>query len=221
MADLADKASNDPAEMWKRLKALSDRKSSSVLLEIIRQDGSISTDKREVLEKWCSDFSECFKGMKDDPDLVFDEDFLESIENLKCVFDKLSSGEQEAKSSFDSTMLNRDISYDEVSAAIDKAKLGKAFLFVPNEALKNNQAKVLLHKLFNICFKTGLSPQEWLKSDLKPLFKGGDKNPRNPLDHRPICIMSCIAKIYSCVLNVRLQSHLNSNDLRQPCSSTL
>ena len=213
LADLADKASNDPAEMWKRLKALSDRKSSSVLLEIIRQDGSISTDKREVLEKWCSDFSECFKGIKDDPDLVFDEDFLESIENLKRVFDKLSSGTQEAKSSFDSTMLNRDISYDEVSAAIDKAKLGKAFLFVPNEALKNNQAKVLLHKLFNICFKTGLSPQEWLKSDLKPLFKGGDKNPRNPLDHRPICIMSCIAKIYSCVLNVRLQSHLNSNDL--------
>ena len=36
LADLADKASNDPSEMWKRLKALSDRKSSSVLLEIIR-----------------------------------------------------------------------------------------------------------------------------------------------------------------------------------------
>ena len=107
LADLADKASNDPAEMWKRLKALSDRKSSSVLLEIIRQDGSISTDKREVLEKWCSDFSECFKGMKDDPDLVFDEDFLESIENLKCMFDNLSSGEQKAKSSFYSTMLKK------------------------------------------------------------------------------------------------------------------
>ena len=61
--------------------------------------------------------------------------------------------------------------------------------------------------------KTGFSPQEWLKSDLKPLFKGGDKDPRNPLDHRPICIMSCIAKIYSCILNVRLQSHLDSNNL--------
>ena len=45
--------------------------------------------------------------MKDDPDLVFDEDFLESIENLKCMFDNLSSGEQEAKSSFDSTMLKK------------------------------------------------------------------------------------------------------------------
>ena len=213
LADLAEKASNDPAEMWKRLKALSDRKPASVLLEIIRQDGSISTDKKEVLEKWCSDFSECFKGIKDDPDLVYDDNFLESIVNLKAMFDSLSSDEQEAKSSFDSTLLNCDITFEEVSAAIDSAKLGKAFLFVPNEALKNDQAKKLLHRLFNVCFKTGFSPQEWLKSDLKPLFKGGDKNPRNPLDHRPICIMSCIAKIYSCVLNVRLQSHLNSNDL--------
>ena len=34
LADLAEKASNDPAEMWKRLKALSDRKPASVLLEI-------------------------------------------------------------------------------------------------------------------------------------------------------------------------------------------
>ena len=110
-------------------------------------------------------------------------------------------------------MLNSKISFEEVANAIDSSKLGKAFLFVPNEALKNESAKRLLHKLFNVCFESGLSPDAWLKSDLKPLFKGGDKNPRNPLDHRPICIMSCIAKIYSCVLNVRLQSHLNANNL--------
>ena len=41
LADLADKASNDPTEMWKRLKALSDAKSSHVLLEVIRDDGTI------------------------------------------------------------------------------------------------------------------------------------------------------------------------------------
>ena len=192
ITDLADKASNDPSEMWKRLKALSDRKSSSVLLEIIREDGSISSDKKEVLEKWCSDFKQCFKGMKDDPDLVFDDEFFENIKNLKAKFDELSNDEQEAGSNFNSENLNCDISYDEVAAAVESAKLGKAFLFVPNEALKNDTAKKLLHKLFNVCFKSGFSPQDWLKSELKPLFKGGDKNPRNPLDHRPICIMSCI-----------------------------
>ena len=95
LADLAEKASNDPAEMWKRLKALSDRKSSSVLLEIIRQDGSISTDKKEVLERWCSDFSECFKGIKDDPDLVFDDTFLSSykvivIQIICCLILKMA-----------------------------------------------------------------------------------------------------------------------------------
>ena len=83
LTDLADKAANDPSEMWKRLKALSDRKSSHVLLETIRDDGSISKDKKEVLLKWYNDFSECFRGIKDDPDLVFDDDFLEQISKLK------------------------------------------------------------------------------------------------------------------------------------------
>ena len=106
LANLADKASNDPSEMWKRLKALSDRKSSSVLLEIIREDGSISSDKKEVLEKWCSDFKHCFEGMKDDPDLVFDDEFFENIKNLKAKFDELSNDEQEAGSNFNSENLN-------------------------------------------------------------------------------------------------------------------
>ena len=213
LADLADKASHDPTEMWKRLKALSDSKNSHVLLEIISEDGSISKDKKEVLQKWHTDFSECFKGIKDDPTMVFDDDFLSKITKLKTDFEKLSHELQESGSPFDSTLLNCDITYNEVAYAIDKSKLGKAFLFVPNEALKNDQAKILLFKLFNTCFQTGLSPSDWLKSDLKPLFKGGDKDPRNPLDHRPICIMSCIAKIYSCVLNIRLQNHLNTNNL--------
>ena len=79
LADLADKASSDPAEMWKRLKALSDHKPTHVLLEVIRDDETISKDIKDVLEKWHKDFSECFKGIKDDPDLVFDDEFLENL----------------------------------------------------------------------------------------------------------------------------------------------
>ena len=213
LADLADKASSDPAEMWKRLKALSDHKPAHVLLEVVRDDETICKDIKVVLEKWHKDFSECFKGIKDDPDLVFDDEFLARITKLKDDFDVLSENEQESKSRFDSVKLNCEITYQEVSNAIDQSKLGKAYLSIPNEALKNNAAKFLLHKFFNKCFELGLSPTDWLQSELKPLFKGGDKDPRAPLDHRPICIMSCVAKIYSCVLNNRLQSHLNCNDL--------
>ena len=145
--------------------------------------------------------------------MVFDDQYLDTITKLKTDFDQLSPESQISGSALDSTQLNCDISYDEVSSAINKSQLGKAFLFVPNEALKNHQAKLLLHKLFNICFKTGLSPSDWLKSDTKPLFKGGTKDPRNPLDHKPVYIMSCVAKNYSCVLNARLQKHINTNNL--------
>ena len=177
LADLADKAANDPSEMWKRLKALSDRKSSHVLLETIRDDGSISKDKKEVLLKWYNDFSECFRGIKDDPDLVFDDDFLEQISKLKFDFDKLSAEEQMSSSPFDSSLLNADITLDEVSNAIDKSKLGKAFLFVPNEAMKNPQAKLLLQKLFNICFQTGLSPADWLAAHVSIIFSSQPSHP--------------------------------------------
>ena len=199
--------------MWKRLKALSDKKPAHVLLEIIREDGSVSTEIKDVLSKWHHDFEDCFRGLKDDPDLVVDDHFLETVTQLKNDFDNISPLEQESGSPFDSTMLNCDLSYQEVSDAIDKAKLGKSFLLIPNEALKNPAAKLLFHKLFNICFKLGMSPTDWRQSDLKPIFKGGDKDPRSPLNHRPICIMSCVAKVYSGVLNARLQKHLNSNNL--------
>ena len=111
-----------------------------------------SKDKKEVLLKWHSDFETCFKGMKDDPDLVFDDVFLDQVTKLKDDFDKLLPEEQMSNSPFDSSALNIDITYEEVSNAIDKAKNGKAFLNVPNEAMKNPQAKLLLQKMFNICF---------------------------------------------------------------------
>ena len=134
-----------------------------------------------VLLKWYNDFSECFKGIKDDPDLVFDDEFLAEISKLKVDFEKLSNEEQVSCSPFDSSLLNADITLEEVSNAIEKSKCGKAFLFIPNEAMKNSQAKLLLHKLFNLCFQTGMSPSDWLKSDTKPLFKGGDKENVNDL----------------------------------------
>ena len=91
--------------------------------------------------------------MKDDPNLVYDDNFLEQVLKLKSDFENLSQEQQIFGSSFDSSLLNSEIRFEEVSSAIDKSKLGKAFLFIPNEAMKNVQAKTLLHKLFNVIFQ--------------------------------------------------------------------
>ena len=104
-------------------------------------------------------------------------------------------------------MLNEPISLQEVFVAIDKAKSGKAFIEIPNEAIKNNNAKLLLHRFFRLCFISGLNPSEWDSSHIKPIPKK-DKDARYPLQNRCITLMCCIAKLYSSILNRRLQKYL-------------
>ena len=105
-----------------------------------------------------------------------------------------------------------DICHKEVSDAIDRTKFGKAYLDVPNEALKNENATKLLHKLFSLCFSNGISPLDWSFSDIKPIPKK-DKDPRDPLNNRCITIMCCIAKIYSTILNCRLQKFFEESNI--------
>ena len=88
----------------------------------------------------------------------------------------------------------------------------KAYLQIPNEALKNRNAKLLFHKFFQLCFVSGLSPTEWDASDIKPIPKK-DKDPRDPLQNRCITLMCCVAKLYSSILNRRLQSFLEKNNI--------
>ena len=65
---------------------MSNHKTSHVLLEIICQDGTISSDFKEVLKKWHSGFLACFKGIKDDPNHVFDDSCLEQVTKLKSDY---------------------------------------------------------------------------------------------------------------------------------------
>ena len=53
--------------------------------------------------------------------------------------------------------------------------------------------------------RLGITPSEWDFSDIIPIPKR-DKDARIPLENRCITIVCCVAKIYSSILNKRLQS---------------
>ena len=89
-------------------------------MEVIRDDKSISKDIKEVLYKWHEDFSNNFSDLKDDPDAVFDDDFCDNIKRLRQEIEKLSPQEQSRKANISDHIINPDLSYNEVSAAIDK-----------------------------------------------------------------------------------------------------
>ena len=210
--ELSEAASVNPADMWARLKRLCDPPSTRAALEIVRADGSISTDMQEILDRWVRDIAKLFSGLRDNPDMAFNDDFFQQILEKKQEFENLSPEMQESESLYNTAALNSDLSLEEVSKAIESTKCKKAYIELPNEVTKNKNAKLLLHSFFNICFISGLNPTEWDSSNIKPIPKKG-KDPRDPLNNRCITIICCIAKIYSRILNTRLQKYLDQNKI--------
>ena len=211
--ELLDLASENNPNIWVKIKKLNSPPSRPPL-EIVRADQTISTNIKEILERWHLDISRLFSGLRDNPEMAYDEDFYQEIISKKEEFEKMEEIEQQNFSNFNfsSEYLNSEISFNEVSKAIDKTKLGKAYLDIPNDVLKNQNAKTLLHKYFNLCFSSGINPTEWDYSNIKPIPKP-DKDPRDPLQNRCITILCCVAKVYSSILNRRLQIYLESNDI--------
>ena len=145
--------------MWIKLKKLCSPSSTRAALEIVREDGTISHDIKEILNRWHNDIGKLFSWLRDNPDFAFDEDFYGEVLKKKGEFENLTVEQQDQQSSYDSKMLNDEISFHEVSEAIDKAKSRKAFIEIPNEAIKNNNAKLILHRFSNYALLLDLVQQ--------------------------------------------------------------
>ena len=76
-------AKTSPSEMWSKLKKLSNPPSTRAALEIVREDKSISRDIKEILQRWHSDISKLFSGLRENPEFAFDDQFYDQIVNKK------------------------------------------------------------------------------------------------------------------------------------------
>ena len=112
--------------------------------------------------------------------------------------------------------LNMPISPPEIERCIQNLKNGKACSpkdKISNEYIKYSKDLILpLTKLFNCVFDTGLIPESWTKGVIIPIFKNkGD--PTDPKNYRPITILSCLGKPFTSILNKRLNTYLEANNL--------
>jgi hypothetical protein len=56
------------------------------------------------------------------------------------------------------------------------------------------------------CIPRPLLPQSWLNGIIKPIYKNkGDV--KDPMNHRPITIVSCLGKLFTAILNARLNDY--------------
>ena len=113
--------------------------------------------------------------------------------------------------------LNRPISVEEIQLALRKLKTGKAagpdgiiseFL---KHACKSNAFIGFLVKFLNVLFDRGTYPESWSESIVIPLYKKGDVN--SPNNYRGISICNVCSKVYSSIINSRLQEWVDSNNI--------
>ena len=112
--------------------------------------------------------------------------------------------------------LNSPISEQEVLKSINSLKLNKACAsdLILNEFLKFSKTKMLtaFTKLFNIVFTSGFIPDDWSQGIISPIYKNkGDKS--NPDNYRGITILSCFGKLFTAVLNTRLNNYLENMNI--------
>jgi hypothetical protein len=111
------------------------------------------------------------------------------------------------------TELNAVITEKDVLEAIKCLKNNKACStdMIINEFLKHSRNKLLpvFVKLFNIIFDSGIIPDCWSEGIIVPIYKNkGD--PCSPDNYRGITILSCFGKLFTTVLNNRLNCYLEN-----------
>lgn len=114
----------------------------------------------------------------------------------------------------DCTLLNSGITIEEVRKAVLCFKSNKATGIdeIPSEVLKNDTAISLLFEIITYCFNESEVPDDWRRTIINPILKT-DKDPRDPLGYRGIALISIPCKIYAHVLNQRLITWLEENQL--------
>jgi hypothetical protein len=110
--------------------------------------------------------------------------------------------------------LNRNIMLEEVESVISKLENKKSpgLDGITNECIKNCKVFLvpLLCQLFNKVLETGIYPDMWCSALIVPIHKSGSTEDKG--NYRGISLLSCISKIFTSILNNRLQKWAEEND---------
>ena len=111
--------------------------------------------------------------------------------------------------------LDKKIEPSEVLDCLKKLKNGKSsgHDLVINEILKHssNVMAPLIVKLFNLILQHEYFPEYWSLGFITPIFKGGD--PCVMSNYRPITVTSNLSKLFTFVMNSRLNDFISTNNL--------
>ena len=155
---------------------------------------------------------------------AFNSYFLSVAENLMCknYADTISTKNTDPllylKQNFKQTVFPvrlKNTSTHEVQKIIHslKSKNSHGYEEISTKILKISAPCILspLTFIFNKILSTGIFPDKLKFSEVKPLFKKGDKSEFS--NYRPISLLTSFSKIIEKIIHKRLYRHLNENKL--------
>ena len=151
------------------------------------------------------------------PDGAVWENFYSNLFDDNTTKDVLHSPSDTniARMNFPNQMLNEQFSERELSRIVKKLKNGKATGMdrISNEMIKASlpYMQQAYLKLFNMILSAQCIPSIWCKSIITPIHKSGSKS--DPENFRPICVTSCLSKLFCLMLNERLTLFINKYEI--------
>ena len=191
-AEIDELQSKNQTMFWKEIGKIGvgQERRKNIPLEILKPDGSVSSDVTEVLDKWESDFESLLNPINStfNPELVnININSKQNNENMSCY-------------------LQDPIQMTEIESALKRMKSNKATGIneIPMEVLKCRNIRQTLCVLYNKCFSLGKKPNMWKMGIITPVPKSSTADTRDPLSYRGIHITSALYKLYCNILNERL-----------------
>jgi len=189
-------------------------KTSSDFWKIIR----VRSGKKQCIneisrEEWQVYFNELLNS-RGNVDENFEKDIKEYMEWHDGNCDRCTSQVRGENENVLDNVLDSEITTMEIENALQTLcnRKSPGLDGITNEILKNASVVMvpLLCKLFNKILDTGCFPIEWGNALLVPIHKKGDHN--EPSNYRGIALLSCVSKVFTKILNVRITQWAEDNN---------
>jgi hypothetical protein len=190
---------------WNSVKHVIGKSKQKVDIKQINHDNNLYSTDSEIANCFGTHFSKIFSESNDDN---FDSTWQNKINNLIKNVNLMPTIED-----------NVNITNNDIYQSIKKAKLNKAS---GPDHISNNLIKQLpssfykhLKKLFELSINNSKMPQQWKHATVILIPKPG-KDHLLTSSYRPISLLSCLSKILERIINNKLQTFLEENQIILP-----
>ena len=207
LLDIEKLKTGNPTEFWHHISRLGPRKSNNIPMETVLDDGTVIRNKAEVMKKWQHDYENLYLNESEEYDYAF---LLECKQTLSMYESRMLDPLYECNNE-----LNINVDIGEITRVLKNAKNNKTAGIdqIPYEVWKCSKLLSLIQNLFQYCLDTGKIPTSWTQAIISPIPKSNKHDKRLPLSYRGISLLSCLYKLYSAFLNMRLQKYIENNNI--------